>query len=59
MTATEARKRRGGSTLVERTKSDPTEAAEIDALVSAISIEHAVRTIMEAQNVPAAESLGE
>jgi transcriptional regulator with XRE-family HTH domain len=55
MTATEARKHRGGSTLVERTKSDPAEAARIDALVSAISVEHAVRTIMEAQKVTAAE----
>ncbi|HEX3462571.1 MAG TPA: helix-turn-helix transcriptional regulator [Candidatus Elarobacter sp.] len=55
MTASEARKRRGGSTLVERTKQDPAEAARIDALVCAISLEHAVCAIMEANHVTAAE----
>lgn len=53
--AAEARKRRGGSTLVERVKRDPVRAAAIDALVAAASVEHIVQTIMEIEHVNAAE----
>jgi transcriptional regulator with XRE-family HTH domain len=55
MNASEARKERGGSTLLERVKRDPVRAAAIDALVAAASVEHIVQSIMEAQNVNAAE----
>ncbi len=55
MNAAEARKQRGGSTLLERTKRDPVRAAAIDALVAAASVEHIVQTIMEIENVNAAE----
>ncbi|TAM74279.1 hypothetical protein EPN44_11610 [bacterium] len=55
MNATEARKRRGGSTLVERSRKDSARAARIDRLVAEASIENALRKIMEIENVSAAE----
>lgn len=55
MNAAEARRRRGGSTLVERTRSDPARAARIDALVAAASVEHIIQNIMDRENVSAAE----
>lgn len=55
MNAADARRRRGGSTLLERTKSDSSEAARIDALVATISAEHTVQAITEAENVTQSE----
>jgi transcriptional regulator with XRE-family HTH domain len=55
MTAAEARKRRGGSTLLERAKADPTRAARIDRLVAAASVEQLVQAIMERERISAAE----
>jgi hypothetical protein len=56
MNAAEARKVRGGSTLVERTKAaDPARAARIDKLVAEASVEQIVHAIMEHESVNAAE----
>jgi transcriptional regulator with XRE-family HTH domain len=55
MNAAEARKKRGGSTLLERVKSDPAHAARIDQLVAAASLERLVEAIMEREHVNAAE----
>ena len=55
MNAAEARKTRGGSTLVERSRRDSARAARIDRLVAEASIENALRKIMEIENVSAAE----
>lgn len=55
MNAAEARKRRGGSTLVERSRQDAKRAARIDRLVAEASVEHALQELMEIENVTAAE----
>ena len=55
MNASEARKRRGGTTLTERTRRDPSRAARIDRFVAEASVEHALQQIMEIENVSAAE----
>jgi hypothetical protein len=55
MNAAEARKRRAGSTLVERTRRDPARAARIDRLVAEASVEQALQHIMDIENVSAAE----
>ncbi len=55
MTADEARKRRGGTTLVERTKRDPVRAAQINAIVAEASVEQLLQRIMELEHVTAAE----
>jgi transcriptional regulator with XRE-family HTH domain len=55
MNAAEARKRRGGSTLVERARQDADRAARIDKLVAEASVEHALQELMEIENVTAAE----
>lgn len=56
MNAAEARKRRGGSTLVQRIKAgDSTRAARIDKLVAAASVEQIVQAIMENERINAAE----
>ncbi len=56
MNAAEARKRRGGSTLVDRIKaSDPARAARIERLVAAASVEQIVQAIMESERINAAE----
>ncbi len=56
MNAAEARKQRGGSTLVERIKAaDPARAARIDKLVAAASVEQIVQAIMENERINAAE----
>jgi hypothetical protein len=55
MNAAEARKRRVGSTLVERTRRDPARAARIDMLVTEASVEQALQHIMEIEDVSAAE----
>ena len=56
MNAAEARKRRGGSTLFERTMAaDPKRAARIERLVAAADVEQMVQTIMESGQISAAE----
>jgi transcriptional regulator with XRE-family HTH domain len=55
MTAAEARKRRGGSTLLERTKVDHARATRIDRLVASASIEQLVQAIMDREQISAAE----
>jgi transcriptional regulator with XRE-family HTH domain len=56
MNAAEARKRRGGSTLLERTKaSDPRRAVRIEQLVAAADVEQIVQAIMEREHISAAE----
>jgi hypothetical protein len=55
MNATEARKRRAGSTLTERLRRDPLRAARIDRLVAEAAVEQALQQIMEIENVSAAE----
>src|ERR1700676_1153419 len=56
MNAAEARKRRGGSTLVERIMAaDPKRAARIERLVSAAAVEQVVQTIMDHEHINAAE----
>lgn len=55
MNAAEARKKRGGTTLLERTMGDPARAAHISELVRAADIEHIVQSIMAAKNISAAE----
>ena len=55
MNAAEARKRRGGSTLVERTRRDPARAVRIEMLVAEASVEQAFQHIMEIENVSATE----
>ena len=55
MSADEARKRRGGTSLVERTKRDPVRAAQINALVAEASVEQLLQRIMELEHVTAAE----
>ncbi len=55
MTAAEARRRRGGSSLLERAKADPSRAARIDRLVASASIEQLVQAIMEREHINAAE----
>lgn len=55
MNAREARKRRGGTTLLERTKADPVRATSIDRLVAAASIEQLVQALMDREHVTAAE----
>jgi len=55
MNAAEARRRRGGSTLVERVKRDPVRAARIDALVAAATVEQMVQAIMDSEQITAAE----
>ncbi|TAM58710.1 hypothetical protein EPN52_10150 [bacterium] len=55
MNAAEARKRRSGGTLAERTRKDSARAARIDRLVAEASIENALRKIMEIEDVSAAE----
>jgi DNA-binding GntR family transcriptional regulator len=56
MNAAEARKRRDGSTLVQRIKTgDPARAARIDKLVAAASVEQIVQAIMENESINAAE----
>ena len=51
MNAAEARKRRGGSTLVERSRKDPERAARIDMLVAEASVEHALQELVDIENV--------
>jgi transcriptional regulator with XRE-family HTH domain len=55
MNATEARKRRGGSSLLERVKADPVRAARIDRLVASAFVEQLVQAIMDHEHVSAAE----
>ena len=56
MNATEARKRRGGATLVERVKAaDPARAVRIERLVAEASLEQIVQAIMESKRITAAE----
>jgi hypothetical protein len=55
MNAAEARKKRGGSTLLERVKRDPARAARIDRLVASASLEQLVEAIMEREHVTSAE----
>jgi transcriptional regulator with XRE-family HTH domain len=55
MNAAEARKKRDGSTLLERTMADPARAARIKRLVELADIERIVETIMENDDVSAAE----
>jgi len=56
MNAAEARRRRGGPTLVERVKgADPVRSARIDKLVAAASVEQIVQAIMENESINAAE----
>jgi transcriptional regulator with XRE-family HTH domain len=56
MNAAEARRRRGGSTLVERTKAaDPARAARIEKFVAAAAVEQIVQTIMDREHVNATE----
>ncbi len=55
MNAAEARKKRGGNTLIERTRRNPARASRIDRLVAEASIELIMRQIMELENVTAAE----
>lgn len=55
MNAAEARKRRGGSTLLERTKADPARAARVDRLVASASVEQLVQAIMDSEHINAAE----
>lgn len=55
MNAAEARKKRGGSTLLDRTMRDPKRAARIEQLTKAADIEQLVQTIMESQHITAAE----
>jgi len=55
MNAAEARKKRGGSTLLQRTKRDPERAAHIDKLVRVAAVEQIVQAIMEQQDISAAE----
>jgi len=51
----QTRKTRGGSTLIERVKSDPARAARIDQLIAHASIEQFVEAIMERKHVSVAE----
>jgi transcriptional regulator with XRE-family HTH domain len=53
--AAEARKKRGGTTLVERTMRDPVRAARIERRTKAADIEQMVQTIMASRQVTAAE----
>ena len=55
MNAAEARKKRGGSTLLDRTMADPARAARINRLAELADIERAVEAIMENDDVSAAE----
>jgi transcriptional regulator with XRE-family HTH domain len=56
MNAAEARKQRGGSTLLERIKAaDPARGARIDKLVAAASVEQIVQAIMDNERINAAE----
>ncbi|HEY0615877.1 MAG TPA: hypothetical protein VGC96_14600, partial [Candidatus Elarobacter sp.] len=55
MNAVKARKKRGGTTLVERTMRDPKRAARIEHMTKAADIEHLVQAIMASQHVTAAE----
>ncbi len=55
MNATEARKKRSSSTLVERTRRDRNRATRIGRLVTEASIEHTLQQIMEIEDVSAAE----
>lgn len=55
MNAADARKKRGGSALVERTRQEPRRAARIDRLVTQASIELMLRQIMARENITAAE----
>jgi len=55
MNAAEARKKRGGSTLLERAMRDPQRAARIDRLARAADVEQMVQAIMASQQVSAAE----
>ncbi|MBV8370266.1 MAG: XRE family transcriptional regulator [Candidatus Eremiobacteraeota bacterium] len=55
MSAIEARKKRGGTTLLERTMRDPGRAARIEELTKAADIEQIVQSIMAAQHISAAE----
>ena len=55
MNAAEARKKRGGTTLLKRTMRDPARAAHINELVRVADIEQIVQLIMAAQNISAAE----
>jgi hypothetical protein len=55
MNAAEARKARGGTTLVDRTKRDPQRAARIQQLVDSAAVEQIVEAIMAASHVTAAD----
>lgn len=55
MNATEARKRRDGSTLADRVRENPKRATRIDRLVAEATIEHTLQQIMELEDVSAAE----
>jgi transcriptional regulator with XRE-family HTH domain len=55
MNAAEARKARGGTTLVDRTKRDPRRAARIKQLVDSAAVEQIVEAIMAASHVTAAD----
>ena len=55
MNAAEARKKRGGSTLIDRAMRDPKRAVRIEQLTKAADIEQMVQTIMASQHMSAAE----
>ena len=55
MSASDARKKRGGTTLLQRAVADPKRAARIDKLARAADIEQMVQAIMASQRVNAAE----
>ncbi len=55
MNAAEARKRRGGTMLVERASANPQRAARIEQLVKAAEIERLVEAVMRREDVSGAE----